>query len=100
LFATAGGYRAATLALGYVCALHLLGLTACLLACVVFLHTTAGGYRAATLALGYVRALHLLGLNSQARYLASNSGGSWFNAAYSYQQVMPAVHCACVHAVC
>jgi hypothetical protein len=55
-------------------------LRACLLA-------ESGGYRAATLALGYVRALHLLGLTSQARYLASNSGGSWFNAAFSYQQV-------------
>ncbi|KAF6255568.1 hypothetical protein COO60DRAFT_1661215 [Scenedesmus sp. NREL 46B-D3] len=48
---------------------------------------SGGGLRAATLALGYVRALHLLGLTHQARYLASNSGGSWFSAPFSYQQV-------------
>lgn len=49
----------------------------------------AGGYRAATLALGYVRALNMLNLTQQARYLSSNSGGSWFTAAYSYQQLLP-----------
>jgi hypothetical protein len=77
--------------LGYVCALHLLGadlMPACLaVLCLCHFSASAGGYRAATLALGYVRALHLLGLTCQARYLASNSGGSWFNAAFSYQQV-------------
>jgi hypothetical protein len=31
------------------------------------------------------RALHELGVLSQARYMSSNSGGSWFNAAFSYQ---------------
>jgi hypothetical protein len=133
MLATAGGYRAATLALGYVRALHLLGLTPCLPVCLCYsvvslqsrrlqsghpcagLRTRAapagahsmtaclpvysfafpGGYRAATLALGYVRAMHLLGLTAQSRYLASNSGGSWFNAAFSYQQVMLAASNAC-----
>lgn len=48
-----------------------------------------GGFRAVTLALGYVRALHMMNLTQQARFLSSNSGGSWFNAAFSYQSVMP-----------
>jgi len=48
---------------------------------------SGGGHRATTLALGWVRALHSLGALNAARYLASNSGGSWFNAAYSYSQV-------------
>eukprot|EP00878_Enallax_costatus_P000930 GHUV01001060.1.p1 GENE.GHUV01001060.1~~GHUV01001060.1.p1 ORF type:complete len:719 (+),score=173.97 GHUV01001060.1:262-2418(+) len=50
---------------------------------------SGGGYRAVTLALGYVRALHMLNLTQQARYLSSNSGGSWFNSAFSYQQLRP-----------
>jgi hypothetical protein len=60
----------------------------------LFPHTTrarpqvsGGGYRATTLALGWVRALHALGVMDAARYLSSNSGGSWFNGAYSYSQV-------------
>jgi hypothetical protein len=31
------------------------------------------------------RALYMMNLTQQARYLASNSGGSWFNSAFSYQ---------------
>jgi hypothetical protein len=31
------------------------------------------------------RGLHELGVLSKARYISSNSGGSWFNAAFSYQ---------------
>jgi len=38
-----------------------------------------------TLALGYVRALQMMNITQQARYLSSNSGGSWFNTAFSYQ---------------
>ncbi|KAG2442832.1 hypothetical protein HXX76_002911 [Chlamydomonas incerta] len=45
---------------------------------------SGGGYRAATLAVGWVRALHALGLMPHARYVASNSGGSWFNGVMSY----------------
>ncbi|KAG2499381.1 hypothetical protein HYH03_002956 [Edaphochlamys debaryana] len=45
---------------------------------------SGGGYRAATLALGWVRALHVLGVLPHLRYIASNSGGSWFNGALSY----------------
>lgn len=31
------------------------------------------------------RGLYMMNLTQQARYLASNSGGSWFNSAFSYQ---------------
>lgn len=31
------------------------------------------------------RALYMMNLTQQARYLTSNSGGSWFNSAFSYQ---------------
>lgn len=34
---------------------------------------------------GMCRALYMMNLTQQARYLASNSGGSWFNSAFSYQ---------------
>jgi len=34
---------------------------------------------------GVCRALYMMNLTQQARYLASNSGGSWFNSAFSYQ---------------
>ena len=47
---------------------------------------SGGGFRATTLALGWVRVLHKHGILSQARYLSSNSGASWFNTAFSYQQ--------------
>lgn len=50
---------------------------------------SGGGYRATTLALGWLRALHALGAMEKARYLSSNSGGSWINGAYSYSQVPP-----------
>lgn len=49
----------------------------------------SGGYRAATLALGYMRALHMMNFTRKARYTSSNSGGSWFSAAFTYQAVMP-----------
>uniref|UniRef100_A0A383VT98 Uncharacterized protein n=1 Tax=Tetradesmus obliquus TaxID=3088 RepID=A0A383VT98_TETOB len=48
---------------------------------------SGGGMRATTLALGWVRALWQMGVLQQARYIASNSGGSWFNGAMSYTQV-------------
>ena len=48
---------------------------------------SGGGYRATTLALGWLRALHELGALDKARYISSNSGGSWINGAYSYTQV-------------
>jgi hypothetical protein len=31
------------------------------------------------------RGLYMMDLVQQARYLSSNSGGSWFNSAFSYQ---------------
>jgi len=48
---------------------------------------SGGGYRATTLGYGWLRALHELGYLKKARYLSSNSGGSWLNGAYSYTQV-------------
>jgi hypothetical protein len=36
-------------------------------------------------AVSLCRALYMMNLTQQARYLASNSGGSWFNSAFSYQ---------------
>ena len=50
---------------------------------------SGGGFRAATLGLGWLRALHSLNITSTARYLASNSGGSWLTAAYSFQKKYP-----------
>lgn len=47
---------------------------------------SGGGFRAATLGLGYLRALHLLHITSSAKYLTSNSGGSWLAATFSFQQ--------------
>ena len=47
---------------------------------------SGGGYRATTMALGWLRGLHALGVTKNARFLSSNSGGSWFNGAYSYTQ--------------
>ncbi|KAF8060477.1 OHP1 [Scenedesmus sp. PABB004] len=47
---------------------------------------SGGGMRATTLALGWVRALWQMGVLQRARYLASNSGGSWFNGAFSFTQ--------------
>ena len=46
---------------------------------------SGGGFRACTNALGWARALHEMGILPKARYLCSNSGGSWFNTAFSYQ---------------
>lgn len=46
---------------------------------------SGGGMRAMTLAHGWLRGLHLLGYLRQARYLSSNSGGSWLNGPLSYQ---------------
>lgn len=48
---------------------------------------SGGGMRATTCALGWVRALYALGILQRARYLCSNSGGSWFNICFSYQEV-------------
>lgn len=50
---------------------------------------SGGGYRATTLALGWVRALYAMGYLQQARYLSSNSGGSWFNGAFSFNNQTP-----------
>lgn len=46
---------------------------------------SGGGFRAATLGLGYLRALYLLNITSSAKYISSNSGGSWLVATYSFQ---------------
>eukprot|EP00878_Enallax_costatus_P004763 GHUV01005014.1.p1 GENE.GHUV01005014.1~~GHUV01005014.1.p1 ORF type:complete len:688 (+),score=137.57 GHUV01005014.1:137-2200(+) len=46
---------------------------------------SGGGFRAATLGLGYLRALFLLNITSSAKYLTSNSGGSWLAATFSFQ---------------
>lgn len=46
---------------------------------------SGGGFRAATLGLGYLRALYLLGVTTSAKYLTSNSGGSWLAATFSFQ---------------
>ena len=50
---------------------------------------SGGGMRATTLATGWVRTLVQEQILKDARYLTSNSGGSWFNAAFSY---LPADH--------
>eukprot|EP00931_Biecheleriopsis_adriatica_P017564 TRINITY_DN12554_c0_g1_i2.p1 TRINITY_DN12554_c0_g1~~TRINITY_DN12554_c0_g1_i2.p1 ORF type:complete len:573 (-),score=96.76 TRINITY_DN12554_c0_g1_i2:75-1793(-) len=49
---------------------------------------SGGGFRATTLALGWIRALHKMGFLAKAQYLCSNSGGSWFNICFSYQNVV------------
>ena len=36
-----------------------------------------------------VKELHYSGVLAKARYLCSNSGGSWFNTAFSYQSKVP-----------
>ena len=48
---------------------------------------SGGGFRATTLGLGWIRVLYQKGIIQRARYLTSNSGGSWFNAAFSYQRL-------------
>jgi hypothetical protein len=48
---------------------------------------SGGGYRATTTGLGWLRSLQRQGLLPKARYLSSNSGGSWLNGAMSYTQV-------------
>ena len=48
---------------------------------------SGGGFRATTCALGWVRILRREGILQQARFMTSNSGGSWFNTAFSYQKV-------------
>ena len=50
---------------------------------------SGGGMRATTLATGWVRTLFDEQILKDARYLISNSAGSWFNAAFSY---LPAEH--------
>lgn len=46
---------------------------------------SGGGMRAMTLAHGWLRGLHQLGYLKQARFLSSNSGGSWLNGPLCYQ---------------
>jgi len=53
---------------------------------------SGGGFRATTCALGWVRALHAMGILDRARYLCSNSGGSWFNTCFSYQSSVSPEH--------
>jgi hypothetical protein len=50
---------------------------------------SGGGMRAATTGLGHLKALYLLGVVGSAQYITSNSGGSWLNAAFSYQDKVP-----------
>eukprot|EP00775_Hariotina_reticulata_P012591 gene12591-12723_t len=50
---------------------------------------SGGGFRAATTGLGHLKALYLLGLVGSAKYITSNSGGSWLNAAFSFQNKVP-----------
>ena len=45
---------------------------------------SGGGTRSASASLGELRALHDLGWLRRARYLASNSGGSWVTVPYTY----------------
>ncbi|KAF8071043.1 hypothetical protein HT031_001125 [Scenedesmus sp. PABB004] len=49
---------------------------------------SGGGMRAASLGLGWLRGLAALNATRAARYLASNSGGSWLNAAWSFQDAI------------
>ena len=45
---------------------------------------SGGGTRSASASLGELRALHDLGWLRRARYIASNSGGSWITVPYTY----------------
>lgn len=45
---------------------------------------SGGGTRSASASLGELRALHELGWLRRARYIASNSGGSWITVPYTY----------------
>ena len=45
---------------------------------------SGGGTRSASASLGELRALHELGWLRRARYIASNSGGSWMTVPYTY----------------
>jgi len=53
---------------------------------------SGGGFRAATCAVGFMRGIHKTELEdgetllSKVQYLSSTSGGSWFNAAFSYKK--------------
>lgn len=47
---------------------------------------SGGGNRASTNALGYLRGFHALGLLPKIKYVASNSGGSWFSIPFSFQE--------------
>lgn len=46
---------------------------------------SGGGFRATTCALGWIRTLYKADLLRHARYMTSNSGGSWFNSAFNYR---------------
>jgi hypothetical protein len=45
---------------------------------------SGGGIRAASLSLGFIRALRKLGIFQRARYLSTNSGGSWISGPLSF----------------
>ena len=45
---------------------------------------SGGGTRSATASLGQLRGLHKLGWLQRARYISSNSGGSWATVPYTY----------------
>ncbi|MCP4300045.1 MAG: hypothetical protein GY783_05640, partial [Gammaproteobacteria bacterium] len=45
---------------------------------------TGGGTRSASATLGELRALNDLGWLDRARYISSNSGGSWVTVPYTY----------------
>eukprot|EP00300_Choanocystis_sp_HF-7_P042525 c9269_g1_i1.p1 GENE.c9269_g1_i1~~c9269_g1_i1.p1 ORF type:complete len:650 (-),score=151.20 c9269_g1_i1:140-2089(-) len=47
---------------------------------------SGGSMRAICCGMGWFRALEMLGVPTKARYISSNSGGSFVNAAYSFQQ--------------
>jgi len=50
----------------------------------VGLALSGGGVRACSESLGVLQALHAAGLLQRVRYISSNSGSSWLNAAFSY----------------
>mmetsp|Transcript_600 Transcript_600/g.1005 ORF Transcript_600/g.1005 Transcript_600/m.1005 type:complete len:569 (-) Transcript_600:37-1743(-) len=48
---------------------------------------SGGGFRACTLALGGIRALYQMKILSRAKYISSNSGGSWLNGPLCYSKL-------------
>jgi hypothetical protein len=47
---------------------------------------SGGGSRSYVALIGYLRALNRMGLSDKVDYIGTVSGGSWFNAVYSYAQ--------------